>query len=123
MSIPEVDSTDSVSSGSDNLITFRLKTLDYIPLVSIVSGVARWVFGATQIVGGTIQSTIDLVHVLRTGKLDGDDGSYMYNQGKSNMVRGSVAIWPIVGNIALYVYDNSRFANSGDRIDWRWVVQ
>ncbi len=115
----------SISSGSDSLSTSRLKTLDYIPLVSTVSGIARWFFGAMQMGVGTIQSTIDLVdfRVHRGEKLDRDDGSYIFNQGKSNMVRGSVAICPILGNFVLYVYDHSRFANSGNAIDWKWVVQ
>lgn len=123
MSISAIDSTDSVSSGSDILNTFRLEVLDYIPLVSTVSGIARSIFGALQLGVGTIQSTVDLVDfcVHPCEKLDKDDGSYMLNQGKSNMVRGSVAMFPILGNIVLYLYDHSRFAKSGDAIDWKWV--
>ena len=126
MSISAIDSTDSMSAGSaasdsDNPSTFELEVLDYIPLVSLVSGVARTIFGAMQLVVAAVQSTVDLVDFLfhpydeRSGK---NDGSYMYNQGRANMARGSVAMVPILGNIALYLYDHSRYAKSGDRIDW-----
>jgi len=122
MSILAVDSIGSINSGSDNLSTSRLKTLDYIPLVSAVSGITRSIFGALQMGVGTIQSTVDLVNFC-VHRCEKDEGSYIFNQGKSNMVRGSVAICPILGNIILYVYDHSRFANSGNVIDWKWVVQ
>ena len=124
MGISAIDSTNSMSSGSNNLSTSRLEVLDYIPLVSTVSGIARSIFGFLQMGAGTIQSTVDLVAfcVHPYENFDKDDGSYMFNQGKSNMVRGSVAMFPILGNIFLYLYDHSRFAKSGETINWQRVM-
>ena len=115
--------TNTNESRSFNPRDFNLKTLDYIPVVSIASGIARFGFGGMQLVASAVQSTVALVDLCLhpTEGSSKNDGTYMYNQGMSNMARGSVAIYPILGNITLYVYDHSRFANTGDRIDWRLV--
>lgn len=113
-----VNITDSNRVDLDNnRRTFRVEILDYIPMVSIVSGVARTGFGALQIYAAAAQSTVSLVdfcfHPSRGSSID--DGTSWYLQGKANMLRGSIAIWPVLGNITLYLYDHSSLAKDWER--------
>lgn len=125
MSMNASNSTNTNQNSSYNLKDIDLKILDYIPGVSTGSGVARICFGALQTLAAAVQSTVSLVdlclHPIAGTKIS--DGTYVDNQGRSNMARGTVAAIPILGNITLYIYDHSRFANLGDKMDWTYVVQ
>lgn len=78
-----------------------LGTLDYIPLVSSVAGVARAAFGILEATLGTVALPIQLVQ--RMCKVQ---HRFLFNLGISNIVRGSIAFMPIAGNITLYFYDH-----------------
>lgn len=81
---------------------FRLEVLDYIPLVSTVSGVARAVFGVVETALGAVIFPIELV-----GRVCRYKQPFTFVYGVSNIVRGSIAAEPVVGNIILYLYDHS----------------
>lgn len=83
---------------------FRLETLDYFPVVSTVSGIARAIFGTVQTAVGLVLFPIQLC-----GKILNLNSSFILVHGIANIVRGLVATVPIGGNIALYVYDHTRF--------------
>lgn len=78
-----------------------LGTLDYIPLVSEISGAARFAFGCLEVTLGIPAFPIQLImRVLN------DRSRFLFNLGISNIVRGSIAAIPIGGNIAMYMYDH-----------------
>jgi hypothetical protein len=118
MRISSLNSTDSDRLDLDiNRGILRVEVLDYIPLVSIVSGVARVFFGMLQTAAAAIQGTVSFVdfcfHPFRGSSID--DGNSLYLHGKANIARGSIAILPIVGNISLYLYDHSSLAKDWER--------
>ena len=80
------------------------RTLDYIPLVSTVSGIARAAFGILQVVIGVVVLPVQLC-----ARVANYEHRYLINLGMSNIVRSTFAIFPITGNIALYFYDHSQF--------------
>jgi hypothetical protein len=92
-----------------NQYAFELKNLDYIPIISIVSGIARTAFGTLQQVAGLAQDTVSLVHFCFHPSADSsiDNNTSLHLRGKANIIRGSIAICPIVGNITLYLFDHS----------------
>jgi len=81
--------------------------LDYIPLVSTVTGVARVIFGVLEAVLGILTIPFELIRDAYEGK----NHQYLLISGCANVGRGFVAGWPIVGNIALYLYDHSNLFN------------
>lgn len=113
-----IDFTNSNPIDLDNnRHTFRAEILDYIPMVSTASGVARAGFGMLQIVAAFALNTASLVdfclHPSRGSSID--DGTSLRLQGKANIRRGSIAMWPILGNITLYLYDHSSYAKDWER--------
>lgn len=102
---------DAVSSDAyDEVRDIDVKTpepnsfeiLDWIPIVSIVSGVARAVFGFLQAVVGVFAFPFQLI-----GRTSHVKKPFILIQGFANMVRGSIAVKPIVGNVILYIYDHT----------------
>jgi hypothetical protein len=123
MNKSEAISTNHTNSVWNHLSTFEYKTLDYIPGVSIVSGVARMCFGLTQTVYAIGPSTVDLVNFFTTGIENNgkSSGKYIWNQGNTNILRGSIAIWPGIGNITLYIFDQSSYGKLDNPIDWTYI--
>lgn len=118
MSVSSINSTDSDHLDLDtHRGILRVEVLDYIPLVSIVSGVARSFFGLLQIGAAAIQGTVSFVdfcfHPSRGSSID--DGNSLYLHGKANIMRGSIAMLPILGNLSLYLYDHSSLAKDWER--------
>ncbi len=76
---------------------------DYVPLISNVSGTVRIGVGTIEAVVGVVTGpTIELV-----GRLCGRSKPFLFIDGIANVIRGSVAEAPVIGNIALYIYDHS----------------
>jgi|GEM_PF-5905235 len=96
---------------------FRVEVLDYIPMVSMASGATRVAFGALQEVAGLTKDVASFVdfcfHPSRGSSID--NGTSLCLRGKANMMRGSLAIWPILGNVTLYLYDRSSLAKNWER--------
>lgn len=97
-----VVSSDLSSFDPDKLSVLRLEVLDYIPLVSTVSGIARVMFGAIEATVGVVVFPIQL-----GGRVLNYRSSFVFNQGVANIIRGVIACTPIGGNIVLYFYDHS----------------
>lgn len=76
-------------------------TLDYIPVVSSVAGVARFAFGLIEAALGAVVLPIQGVQ-----RMFNVEQRFLFNLGISNMVRGKIAFIPIIGNLALYFYDH-----------------
>ncbi len=76
-------------------------TLDYIPLVSSISGVARAAFGLLETTVGVVVLPIQMVQ-----RLCNVQHRFLFNLGISNMVRGTISFVPIAGNITVYIYDH-----------------
>lgn len=96
----------SVSSVSGSLVEDPLfATLDYIPLVSTISGVARVAFGALEVALGAVVLPAQVILRICNVK-----HRFLLNIGVSNIVRGTVGATPITGNIALYIYDHTTTA-------------
>lgn len=75
----------------------RWNNLGYIPVVSTITGLARALLGV-------IHSIVHLVMAL----FDGHNRAYHMEQvalGGRNIVRGSIEMVPIVGNLALFIRD------------------
>src|SRR5690348_11876662 len=77
------------------------KQMDYIPIISIISGVVRGIFGAMEMMVGIFSWPIELLYDVA----DGSNHQLILIQGLANFFRGSVAVVPIFGNVYLYVYD------------------
>ncbi len=92
-------------------ISSHLAVLDYIPLVSTVSGAARAFFGSIQSAVGVV-----LLPVQIAGRMAGHKQSFILIQGIANVVRGIIAAKPIVGNIAMYLYDSSKIVKKDFQI-------
>ncbi len=116
MSISSVGFTNS-DRLDNNLCSFGLEFLDYIPMVSIASGVARLAFGMLQTVAAPIKDVVSFVDFYShpSGGSSIDNGTSLYVRGRANMIRGSTAMWPILGNITLYLYDHSSLAKDWER--------
>ena len=95
---------DSDSMDSNVPHPFRLEALDYFPLVSTISGIARVVFGTVQAAVGLVLFPFQLC-----GRVLNYKSSFILGHGIANIVRGFVAMCPVAGNISLYVYDHTRF--------------
>jgi hypothetical protein len=76
--------------------------LDYIPLVSTVSGVARVAFGFLQTVLGIVMAPVQIGQRV----LGHNKSRFLFNIGISNIVRGDIASAPFIGNFVIYVYDH-----------------
>ncbi len=100
-----------------NPYAFRVEVLDYIPIVSIASGVARVGLGALQVTASVAQDVASFIdfccHPSQGSSIE--NGTSLFLHGKANMIRGSIAIWPILGNITLYLYDHSSLAKDWER--------
>ena len=81
--------------------------LDYVPLVSTITGIARIVFGLFEVVLGILAAPFELIRDAYTGR----NHQYTLIRGVTNIGRGFVAAWPLVGNIALYLYDHANVFN------------
>ncbi|HSX13067.1 MAG TPA: hypothetical protein VLE96_01420 [Chlamydiales bacterium] len=97
----------SSDSYQDQIISSHFAVLDYIPFVSIVSGVARNFFGAIQTTVGVILLPVELI-----SRMSGKHQSLIAVQGIANMIRGTIACKPIGGNIVLFLYDHSPHTKS-----------
>ena len=96
--------TDSMDVTSIERGPSTLEYMDYIPFVSMVSGVARAVFGIFQAAYGIVS-----YHWEKNARVLGNKSPFTFVEGIANIVRGIVAAHkPFVGNIALYLYDHSR---------------
>ena len=83
-----------------------LKKIDHIPVLSMITGVGRTAFGASQL--GI--SILALFGSVGTCKCQLDQffwikGLDLMGEGLANVTRGVVAVVPFVGNLALYKYD------------------
>ncbi len=78
-----------------------LQCMDHIPLVSTVSGVARVAFGLIQTCVGVVAFPFQVA--LRVSN---HVRPFILINGFANIIRGSIAIVPIGGNIILYLYDH-----------------
>lgn len=81
--------------------------LDYVPLVSTITGAVRIVFGLLETVFGIFVLPLDLVRNIFVGV----NHQFTLTDGLANIFRGYVAAHPIAGNVALYLYDTSRLFN------------
>lgn len=92
------------SAGIDPIYhsTTSFETLDYIPLVSTVSGIARGVFGIGETIVGAAVFPVQLIRRFCNIR-----HPFIFNLGVSNIVRGAIAIEPFVGNVILFLYDYS----------------
>ncbi len=99
---------------NNNQPIFRAETLDYIPIVSIASGATRATFGMLQIFVAPMQDVLSLanfcLHPSQGLSIDGDTSLNL--RGKANMIRGSIAMCPIFGNITVYLFDHSSSAKN-----------
>ncbi len=76
---------------------------DYIPAVSNVSGSVRGLVGVAEAIVGIVTGpTIELA-----GRMAGRSKPFLFIDGIANIIRASVAETPVIGNIALYIYDHS----------------
>lgn len=87
-----------------------LEFLDEIPIVSTVTGAVRQIFGAAEVLLGIPAFPIQLI-----GRAYGIKHSFLIVQGLANIVRGHVAMYPITGNIAIYLYDHSSIVKNDFR--------
>jgi hypothetical protein len=76
---------------------------DYVPVVSNFSGTVRGVFGTVEAVVGVV--TLPFEVFGRT--ISSQSRPFILVDGIANVVRGTIAETPILGNIALYLYDHS----------------
>ncbi len=98
MSTAEIDTHERAERYKEASV---FKQMDYIPFVSIISGVARAIFGAMEVIVGIFSWPIELfVNVA-----DGSNHQLIIIQGLANFFRGCVAATPFAGNVYLYVYD------------------
>jgi hypothetical protein len=88
-----------------SLTGYRVEVLDYIPVVSIVSGVARSIFGFLQM-GYSFGKEMVSIFTDPLGKHT-NDILILYGHGKANVIRGGFVMTPIFGNILIYLYDHS----------------
>ncbi len=102
MSASITDNLESADLNSPH--PFRVEALDYFPLVSTISGVARVVFGTVQAAVGLVLFPIQLC-----GRIVNYKTPFILGHGIANIVRGCVATVPVFGNISLYIYDHTRF--------------
>ncbi len=79
------------------------KQLDYIPFLSIITGVARIVFGLLELVLGVLLLPLEALKNLFTGV----NHEFTLISGAVDILRGYVAAHPFVGNIALYLFDRA----------------
>ena len=79
-----------------------VNVLDYIPIISNISGVVRSIFGTIEAVVGIPTFPIELF-VRATGARN----TFLFVDGIANIIRGSVASTPLLGNVTLYLYDHS----------------
>lgn len=80
-----------------------LKVLDYIPIVSTISGIVRIIFGGLETVLGLCLLTVQLIQRYYSQKRT----PFLFVDGFANIIRGSIAAQPVVGNIVSYLYDYS----------------
>ncbi len=83
---------------------FEIDTLDYIPIVSRISGLARQLLGLGQTIVGIATFPFELAERARVS--GNENPPFLAALGISNMIRGSIAKRQIRGNIALYLYDH-----------------
>jgi hypothetical protein len=83
------------------------KQLDYIPFISVVTGVARIIFGILEMVLGILLLPLEVLRGLFTGV----NHEFTLIQGAVDILRGYVAAHPFIGNIALYLFDHSSWFN------------
>lgn len=102
LNMTAVNVNDSTTLDQDKLSTFRVEVLDYIPIVSTISGIARAVFGVIQAAVGVVAFPVQLC-----GRVTNVRSPFILNKGIANVVRGVIAGKPFVGNIILYLYDHS----------------
>lgn len=100
----DVDDYDSWSRASfeSSTVTF-IKQLEYIPLVSTIVGIVRIVFGVLETIFGLFALPFQLARDAYKGK----SHQFILIDGLANVVRGVVALKPIIGNIILYIYDRA----------------
>jgi hypothetical protein len=98
---------------ANNQRAFSVEVLDYIPILSIVSGLARFAFGELQMASSAIQDAFSCFYPSKDSSVR--SRSSLYLEGKANAMRGAVAITPILGNISLYFYDRSSLAKNWER--------
>jgi len=80
-----------------------LRQLDWIPLISTITGLVRAIIGIVEIVIGIFSWPFELIY----DSIQGTTHQLLIVQGCANVFRGSVAAVPLAGNFALYLYDNS----------------
>ncbi len=100
----DVDDYDAWSRASfeSSTVTF-IKQLEYIPLVSTIVGIVRIAFGIIETLFGLLALPLQLIHDAFQGK----SHEFILIDGLANIVRGVVALKPIIGNIILYIYDRA----------------
>jgi hypothetical protein len=78
--------------------------MDWIPIISNISGTVRAIIGVVQIILGVFTLIPEMIYSVAAG----ESHVYLITAGALNIIRGIVAeIW-IAGNIALFLYDTSR---------------
>ena len=92
----------SLTETQDEIVESSFAVVDYIPIVSIVSGVARGFFGSIQTAVGVLLFPVELI-----SRVSGHNHSFIAVHGIANVIRGAIACKPLVGNIVLYLYDHS----------------
>lgn len=102
--LAEEYSAPSLEEYSDRPISFYQK-LDYFPLVSTITGLVKAVFGILEMVFGVLLLPFQFGAHLWTQQ---NRSHFTVIDGAANMVRGMLALIPIFGNFALYLYDHSK---------------
>jgi len=90
--------------------TFPVKVLDYVPIISTVSGIARSAFGLLQIATAPVQDVVSFVNYCFNPAQNlnmNNEANRLSLRGKANMIRGSMAMYPIIGNISVYLLDHN----------------
>ncbi len=85
--------------------------LDYIPLISTITGIVRIAFGIFEVAIGFCLFPWEIIRSTYTGR----QCEFTLIQGGLNILRGYVATRPFVGNIGLYLFDCWNLSQSRNR--------
>lgn len=94
----EMRGIDQVVERQPSFIDF----LDYIPLISSLSGAIRIIVGVILSVVGFFALPSQIFGVVNR------KSPLIVVEGISNLIRGVIAMKPVLGNIILYVYDHGK---------------
>lgn len=100
--------SDSVKVSEPSL----RETLDWIPIVSTGAGALRKVLGCAQVITGVVTIPFEILARVFCSRKE----PFIMVRGVSNIVRGSIALFPIVGNLTLYFYDHTQFKMNVQRL-------